>query len=329
MTARALMDLCFHCHQPLTGEVYFVTDKAGEQLPMCCIGCKVVTETILTLGLNQFYQYRDVLPKQALSDININSSDYESFNSPEIYQQYVDITNEEKTHCQSTLFIEGINCTACAWLIENRLLQMVGIISCQVNYTNQFATIEWNNSILQLSDIFAALSAIGYKAHLSQLLDLEKNIKATNRKSLIRLGVAGFGMMQVMMMAIGLYAGAFTGIESSYRSFLQWVSMMITLPIFVYVSQPFIKNAYFALKHKRLVMDLPISIALVAILLQSLLATLYHQGEVYFDSICMFLFFLTLGRYLEMRARHKSSEVLLKLMKLMPSIATKVTVRAI
>ena len=150
-----------------------------------------------------------------------------------------------------------------------------------------------------------------------QLLEQEKK-RATRR-----LGVAGIGMMQTMMLAVALYGGALQGIENQYVTFIRWASMVIATPVVLYSAKPFIVAAFRDIKTRHLTMDVPVSIAIYGAYFASVWATITNSGEVYFDSVTMFSFFLLVGRYLEMIARHRTGRAGNALLNLLPASAVK------
>lgn len=313
---------CFHCQLPLPeGSNFFVLTQDNKKLPMCCPGCKAVTETILNLDLSQFYQYRDQYPNKAIGNTPPKLSDFKQLDTPEIYNEYCNTSENQPSFLSITLYIEGIACSACVWLIEHRLRQIKGIKSCDINLSSQQAFITWDKDQLALSHLFMEISSLGYKAHFYQVAEIEQHNKKANDEALKRIGASGLGSMQVMMIAVALYIGGFQSIEKHYQFFMQWISMMVTLPIFFYVGAPFFNSAIRAIRTRRLNMDVPISIALIIILLQSISNTFLRHGDIFFDSVSMFLFLLTLGRYLEMRVRHKASDIIYHLTKLLPTTA--------
>jgi Cu2+-exporting ATPase len=317
---------CYHCHLLVPEGLDFslITDE-GKTLPMCCPGCKAVTDTILKLGLSQFYQYRDKFPDKPMSLIPEELGSFSALDNPAVYNDFVsEQTDDEHSHQTISLYIDGITCSACVWLLENRIRELQGVKSCVVNLSNHLALIRWDKNQLKLSQLFLEISKLGYTAELSRLQDIDSRHKSEGNQALKRIGVAGLGAMQVMMIAVGLYAGGVQGMGSEYKHFLRWISLIVTLPVFFYVGKPFIKSAARSIKSKQLGMDVPIAIAIIAIMIQSLLSTLTGRGEIYYDSVCMFLFFLTLGRYLEMRARHKGSDLIGRLGKRLPLMAVLV-----
>jgi Cu2+-exporting ATPase len=131
--------------------------------------------------------------------------------------------------------------------------------------------------------------------------------------------------MQVMMLAVALYAGDYQGMESRMQTFFRWVSLLIASPVVLYSARPFFISALRDLKRMQLGMDVPVALAIGGAYLASVWATLSRSGEVYFDSVTMFTFFLLAGRYLEMGARHRAGQAAEELVKLLPAMATRLT----
>ena len=137
-----------------------------------------------------------------------------------------------------------------------------------------------------------ALMELGYKPHLPLASAEEEGRQAEKRDSMKRLGVAGLGMMQVMMYAVGLYAGDYFGIAESERSFLEWVSLLVTLPVLLYSGRIFFEGAWRSIRAGRPGMDVPVALAISLAFLASCYNFFQGQGEVWFDSVVMFIFFL-------------------------------------
>ena len=110
-----------------------------------------------------------------------------------------------------------------------------------------------------------------------------------------RLGVAGALGMQVMMIAIALYAGDWYGIEESFRRLFLWLSLALTVPVLLYSARPFFVGALRDLRNRRLGMDVPVSLGLGIAFLGSVHATILGGSAVYYDSVVMFVFFTGWG----------------------------------
>lgn len=314
-------DACYHCALPLNGADFQVTID-GESRKMCCLGCQAVAQAIVDNGLDDFYRYRTepspkggtVVPEQ-LQELAVYDND--------IVQQSFVRSGEGDETAEASLIIEGIVCAACVWLIEHHLQNVPGILSLQVNLTTHRATVQWNKEQLLLSEILAIIRGIGYQAYPFDAGRLQNLHDEERKGSLRRIAIAGIGMMQVMMTAIALYIGA-EHLGESTQQLLRWAGFVITTPVVVFSSSVFFKSAWRELKRRRLGMDVPVSLAIIATFSASVWATLSGTGEVYFDSVTMFTFFLLLGRYLEMAARHQAGKVADELVRLLPATATRV-----
>lgn len=287
---------------------------------MCCAGCDAVARAIVENHLEDFYKHRteasttaDSLVPEALQELSIY--DNETLQKHFVHRQDGDLR-------EASLMLEGIVCAACVWLNERHVKQLPGVQSFYVNYSTHRAQVTWDDRQTHLSDILKAITEIGYQAHpfdpgLQEDLDKKERSLAMRR-----MGIAGVGMMQVMMMAIAMYLGEIDdGMKPGIRNLLRWASLMITLPVILYSGQAFFLSAWRDLKRRQLGMDVPVSLAISAAFLASVWATLRGTGEVYFDSVTMFVFFLLVGRFLETSARHRAGQVAEALVRLSPATA--------
>lgn len=312
---------CFHCGLPVPKGAHYQVTVDGQNQPMCCPGCQAVAQAIVENGLTEYYKYRtDVSPtaRQIVPDILQKLSLYDR---PEIQQTFV--TSDAQNIKQASLILEGIVCAACVWLSERHVSQLPGVISFSVNYATHRAQLRWDDAQIKLSEILKAISNIGYLAYPLDPHRQEQVYKREKSQALRRLAVAGLGAMQAMMIAVALYASAETGMEVGLEQFLRWISLLIAAPVILYSARPFFTGLWRDLKLKRPGMDVPVAIAIGAAFAASAWATIMNTGEIYFDSITMFTFFLLSGRYLEMVARHRAGEAAEELVKLVPAMATR------
>ena len=286
---------------------------------MCCPGCQAVATAIVDGGLGRFYQYRSANAVRPEAD---EARTYEGYDLPEVQAEIVESVDEGLLRVR--LVLGGITCAACAWLIEKHLQKLKGIRSIRVNVTQHQCSVEWSGEELPLSRIFSELASIGYEATPVHDEHVREVRQQENRRSLQRLGVAGLGMMQAGMVAVALYAGAFQGMEAIWETLLRWVSLFFATPVVFFSAQPFFRAAWRSLKFRTLTMDVSVSLAIGLAYVASCWATLTRSGEVYFDSVVMFTFFLLLGRYLEMNIRHRNAANAENMGQLLPLIAQRV-----
>jgi len=290
---------------------------------MCCRGCQAVASAIVAGGLEDFYRYRTEKSPQAQELIPEQLNELELYDRDDLQKNFVyQQAGEER---EASLILEGIVCAACVWLNERHVKALPGVLDFAVNYSTHRARVRWDNRRIRLSEILEAISAIGYHAHPFDPGRQEQLYKQERRQALRRLAVAGLGMMQVMMLAVALYAGADEGMTEGLRSFLRWVSLLITVPVILYSARTFFTSAWRDMKRHQLGMDVPVSLAIGAAFLASAWSTLRGTGEIYFDSVTMFTFFLLAGRFLEMGARHRAGQAAEELVKLLPATAARLT----
>ncbi|MGB2147030.1 cadmium-translocating P-type ATPase [Vibrio toranzoniae] len=313
-----MCESCYHCGEDVPAETDFKVEILGATRKMCCPGCETVAQTIVDSGLVSYYQYRtapaekaDLVPEQLLALSHYDNEDVQ-----------LEFVRSSENTSEVTLSLEGVSCAACAWLIEKQVSSKAGVGSIRVNTTTNRALLSWDNTQVKLSELLSAIHTLGYKAAPFEADQQEAAYHRSMKNYLYRLGVAGLATMQVMMLAVALYLEVFGSLEPEFKSYFRWVSLIFATPVLLYSALPFYINAWRSIKGRTLGMDVPVSIALLFAYVASVVATVTEQGEVFFESISMFTFFLLLGRFLEMRARRKAAAASGNLLKLVPAMAT-------
>jgi Cu2+-exporting ATPase len=315
-TSSKSLTECYHCGLTVQDKKEFVTEIAQLKQSFCCAGCQAVAALIHQGGLDQFYKYRSALNKK--SDERVN--DYAIFDNKEVQESFVVASENDTT--TADLLLDGITCAACVWLIEKYLLSFDGVKKVSVNVVTHQCTLVWNTNSQALSFLMRALEQIGYRPQPFTQKKQQQQQQNQQRRLLLRLGLAGFGMMQVGMVAVALYAGEFQGIDSNLEQLLRWLSLLVATPIVLFSAQPFWMSAWRSLQRRHLTMDVPVSLAIILAYCASFWATVAASGEVYFDSIAMFTFFLLLGRYLEIRLRYRNQQLTGMAAQLLPISVT-------
>lgn len=280
---------------------------------MCCPGCQAVATAIVEGGLESFYQFRTASNDRPGGN-DAGDARWDIYDLPEVQSEFV--IPFDSPFKQANLLVEGISCAACSWLIETHLKKSPAVQSVVVNVSTHRCAIVWD-AREPLSDILRSLASIGYTARPATDDQQQQLIKKENRIALFRIGVAGFGMMQAMMVAVGMYTGA----TDFWLDFLRWLSMLVATPVVFFSAWPFFQSAWRSIQMRHLVMDVPVALAIGLAYLASVWATVTSTGEVYFESVSMFTFFLLLGRYVELRARHRNRLAFGNLAQLMPLTA--------
>jgi len=314
---------CFHCGLPVPDGADYSVTIDGEKRPMCCHGCQAVAQAIVDGGLTSFYEHRETSSRKPQDLIPEALQRLELYDQPALQRSFVqDDGLSTKT---ASLILEGITCAACIWLNERHVNALPGVLDFSVNYSTHRARVRWDDGQIHLSDILKAIGEIGYVAHPFDPGRQEALYKKEKSAALRRLAVAGLGAMQVMMLAIAMYSGDYSGMDDDMRTFMRWISLLLTLPVVFYSAAGFFTTAWRDLRRRQLSMEVPVSLAIGGAFAASVWSTISHGSEVYFDSVCMFAFFLLTSRYLEMGARHRAGAAAEALVKLLPATATRLS----
>ena len=308
---------CFHCGEPIPPGVRLEVSLDGEPRAMCCEGCRAAAEFIRDAGLADYYKFRDAPAPRPRADAD---DAWVTYDRPEIQERLV---QRQGPLSSANLLLEGVRCAACGWLVERRLERRAGVTGIAVNPATGRARLEWRTGEAELSSLLRSIHALGYRPHVLGAADTVAVAERERRLALKRLAVAGLGMMQVMMFAVALYAGAFDGMDPVLRHYLRLVSMLVATPVLLYAGRPFLEGAWRNLAARQLGMDVPVALGLVLAWAASTWNTFTDRGEVYFDSVTMFTFLLLLGRFAEMSARHRAGSTSDALLRLQPVSATR------
>ena len=198
--------------------------------------------------------------------------------------------------------VEGVHCGGCVRRIERALAAEPGVESARVNLTTRRLVVSWRGA----AAIASAAGRGGVPGRLPRdpLRPAASSRRATpraERRLLRALAVAGFAAGNVMLLSISVWAGEAYGMGAATRALLHWFSALIALPAIAYAGQPFFATALDALRQRRTNMDVPISLGILLAAGMSLFETIRGGPHAYFDSAMTLLFFLLIGRYLDLQ----------------------------
>jgi len=290
----------------------------GQTKEACCRGCQAVAQTIIDSGQGAYYTHRTVLPatpQQAEAEL----AQLGLYDLPEIQESFVRTESEHIR--EAALILENIVCAACIWLNERHIAGLPGVLSVEINYATRRARVRWDNSRIQLSAILKAVSDIGYIAHPFDPGRSDDIYKRERNTAIKRLAIAGLGMMQVMMYALPTYTA--TDMTDEIRLLMRWASLILTIPVVGYSAWPFFIGTWRDFRRRTLGMDVPVALGVGTAFVASVYSTFTGYGEVYYDSVTMFVFLLLTGRFLEMNARRRAGAAVEELVKLIPAATTR------
>lgn len=284
---------CRHCGESLRS-------IRMQRRGFCCHGCEGAFALISSLGLDSFYRIRERVrgeetakPAAAAEDLRFGYLDDSDFQA-----RYVEL--EPAGLGRIVFSVPGIQCAACVWLLEKLPEVVRDIARVRVDIVRGRATVWFDPKLARLSAIARTFSGLGYTPQ--PVSPDVASMQRADRALALRLGVAAFSAMNVMLLFIGRYAGLFSGMEARYAHFFAWVSLALSLPAVVFSAQPFFKSSLAALRYRRLHIDLPISLAILGGFVASTINTVLGREEIYFDTVTALVFLLLVGRWFQQRA---------------------------
>jgi len=197
------------------------------------------------------------------------------------------------------LSLPGIHCAGCISGVERTLAALPGVKSARVNLTLRRAAVEAGADVAA-GDLIRALGAAGFEAHeLDPGVLAATRTDARGRDLTMRLAVAVFAAMNVMLLSVAVWSGA----DGVTRDMMHWISAAIAIPAVIFCGRPFYVSAWGALRGGRLNMDVPITLAIILAVGTSLYETAHSGAHAYFDAAIALCCFLLAGRCLDHRAR--------------------------
>ena len=305
---------CFHCGLAVPAASVWHVEIDHVDQPMCCPGCQAVAQAIVNSGLTSYYSSRQQLPESVAAPLPETLSLYDA---PEFAAQFSGGDGDAHT----LLSVEGIRCSACVWLIEKRLSQVQGLKSVHLNVTTEKLYVTWDATLSKPSDIIRAVREVGYAAYPFDPIRHGELLRKNTRTLFKRLFVAGLAMMQVMMYAVPVYLADAESIEPDLEQLMRWASLVLSLPAVMYSALPFFRGAWTDIKLRTPGMDVPVALGIAAAFIGSTWSTITGAGDVYFDSVTMFIFLLLASRYVELVARRRAAASLEKLQYALPESA--------
>jgi Cu2+-exporting ATPase len=309
MTAACIDTIaCYHCGQSAPDASPWTAVVDGAARAMCCPGCAAAAQAIADAGLAAYYDSRTAYAVRAEDDADMAAL--------RVYDDADDAGDAVFT-------IEGIRCAACVWLIERRVAALPGVAEALLNVATERLRVRWDPAACKASDILAALRAVGYTAYP---LDAQRQAAHLDRERKVlfrRLFVAGLAMMQVMMYAFPVYLATDGTMDADMRALMNWAALLLTVPAVGYSAWPFLRGAWMDLRRGVAGMDVPVALGILAASGASVVAVVRGRGDVYFDSITMFVFLLLGSRYLELDARRRAARALEALQRAAPATALR------
>ncbi len=305
---------CAHCGLEMPPGAELDSDDPAY----CCSGCETAAAVIREAGLGAYYD----LPERVGARVKKSGRTFDEFDHEAF--QAAHVTRTRDGLARVSLYLEGVHCASCVWLVERVPLAVPGAVGAELDVTRALAHVTWDPARTTLSSIARFLDRIGYRPHPFRGRRADDARRAEERAMLLRIGVAGAIAGNVMTIALALYSGFLSDMDAGFVRYFRWLSLALVTPTLLWPGRVFFRSAWAAARARTLHMDVPIAIALAAGYVQGAVNTWRDAGPIYFDAVATLVFLLLVGRYLQHRAQRAAADSSALLGALTPATARMV-----
>lgn len=280
---------CFHCGLETIEKQFIVEEKI-----FCCNGCKTVFEILNQHELSCYYDFQQapgMIPKEL-------KNKYNYLDSPEIVEKI--LTFNDGQICVVEFYIPNIHCSSCIWVLENLDRFNAGVKNSLVNFPLKTLRVTYKQSEISLKQLVAFIASIGYEPQIS----LEESIgikKKVSNALIYKWSIAAFVFGNIMLLSFPEYFEIQEFWLERYKKVFRYMNFVMILPIVFYSATDYYISAYNGLKTRRLNIDVPITLGIIALFLQSAYEIIFDVGHGYFDTLAGLLFFLLTGKFFQQK----------------------------
>jgi Cu2+-exporting ATPase len=294
-------EACAHCGLAVPARLV----REGDTEQFCCNGCRQVHTLVHEWGFDQYYRLVD-RQQGTLEPARVTGRSFEDFDDGRVQAEATEQIGGDR--CRTRLYLEGVHCAACVWLVEKLPAALSGVDDVRLNLTSAVAEITWSPGRTRLSTVARALDRLGYTPHIHRAAGVQEARRVEDRASLARLGVAAACAMNLMFLHGALYAGEYSGMASPYETFFRWLSFAVGVPVLFFSARPFFRTAIAGLRSRVVHIDLPVAIALTVTFAASAWNTVRGSGPIWFDSLAMLVAALLGARQIQRSAQRAALE---------------------
>ena len=308
---------CFHCGDPLPATPVALR-LDGALRDFCCSGCAAAAQWIGDADLGDYYRLREVPGRR----IDADDAALAHWDREDVLAGHArDIDGGREI----TVVADGMRCAACAWLIDRAVSREDGVLEVTANAVTGRVRIAWDPARTPLSQPLRRLQALGYHPFLAAGEAREQARRRERNRWLLRIGIAGLGAMQAMMVAEALYLDTRNEMSLPMRDFLRWITFLVSTPVVFWAGWPFISGAWRELRARAPGMDTLVALSTLLAYVASVVETVRGGPHVWYDAAVMFVFLLLAARLLEQRARNVAVAQVDALARARPALALRET----
>lgn len=284
---------CDHCGDDCGNDLVKTDDHN-----FCCNGCASVFELLASCNLGDYYKYQETPGIKVLK-----ATDKEAFaflDNEDIVQKLAQFKSENLV--KVVLKLPAIHCASCIWLIENFKKLVPGVIESRVNFVKREALFTYDPKLLTMRKLVEQLDTVGYAPDLNFETTRVNEKKSHNRRLIFQMGVAGFCFGNIMLLSFPDYLSGGAEVGAGYRKFFGYINFVLALPVLLFSAQDYLRSAWLAVVHRKINMDVPISMGIIALFLRSSYEIFAEGGGGYMDSLAALLFFLLIGKWVQQKS---------------------------
>ncbi|MDE5420861.1 heavy metal translocating P-type ATPase metal-binding domain-containing protein [Ancylomarina sp. DW003] len=286
-------EACIHC-----GDDCGKHPVIWDGKPFCCSGCSTVYQLLNENELCSYYNIEST-PGIRVEEGKFKEK-YAFLDDEEISSKLYEFS--EDAIRKVSLYIPGIHCSSCIWLLEHLNVLNKAVLKSTVNFVKKEVTVTFNSEELSLRELAELLASIHYIPEITLDNLQEKKNQDANKKLLYKIGVAGFSFGNIMLLSLPEYVPGSEYLESHFKSFFGMMNFLLVLPVLFYSGNDYIISAFKGLKHKFINIDVPISLGIITLFIQSSFEIFTSTGSGYMDSLTGLIFFLLIGKWYQSKS---------------------------
>jgi P-type Cu+ transporter len=279
---------CFHCGEECDADAFIVADKA-----FCCAGCKTVYEL---LEENNLCAYYDLDAHPGVSFRRSRASRFEYLDDESVKRALVQFS--DGTIAKTTFYLPQVHCASCVWLLENLHKINPAVLRTEVNFLKKEIAVTFREREVSLREVVALLARLGYEPEirLASARGVRQQAAATSLRLYLKVGLAGFAFGNVMLFAFPDYLDTTGVLSAQFKALFAWLSVALATPVLLFSASDYFTGSWHALKSRKISLDVPIALGLVALYARSLFDIVTGGGPGYLDSFTGLVFFLLVAR---------------------------------
>ena len=278
--------ICYHCGLECPTDDIKINDKY-----FCCNGCKTVYEM---LEANDLCNYYTIDETPGITKQNEIKRNYDFLDDLDLKKKLIDFTDGKVTTV--TFDIPQMHCSSCVWILENLYSFNEGITFSEVDFLKKTLSIKYIEEKTSLRKIVELLDSLGYIPNLNLEERKEDKIKDEYKKLYYKIGIAGFSFGNVMLLSFPEYLSMTDSVTKDMQSTFNWISIFLSLPVFLYSASEYYISAFKGLKNKIVNIDVPITLGIFVLFFRSMYEIFIGGGVGYLDSMTALVFLLLTGK---------------------------------